>query len=280
MVTSVGNHWIDFSGLRPDPHDPGRYGAKGVCRYISALKPDGTPKNKVAWKVATRAECESYLAAGLDVVLNYEWYEGRMLEGAEAGRQDGIWALSQATAIGYPTGASIYFSHDTGVVDIPAIAAYLSACQQQLGDAYRVDIYSGSIVYEEMKRRGLVRYGWQAMASSWSNHQIGSAALLQNGRYWYNKNADENEVKSVPFGSWLQTKNGHPATHDQPHVEPNGPPGPPMYQVVAGDTLSALAARFGTSVHQLVAWNQDRHPSLATNPDLIRVGWILRVGWA
>ncbi|MDO4982085.1 MAG: LysM domain-containing protein [Eubacteriales bacterium] len=45
------------------------------------------------------------------------------------------------------------------------------------------------------------------------------------------------------------------------------------YEVVPGDSLSAIAMRFGTTVATLMALNKDR----ITNPDVIKVGWKLRV---
>jgi peptidoglycan/xylan/chitin deacetylase (PgdA/CDA1 family) len=52
---------------------------------------------------------------------------------------------------------------------------------------------------------------------------------------------------------------------------------PITYTVQAGDTLYAIAQRFGTSVAQLQAWNADRYPSLASDPTSIAVGWTLVV---
>jgi hypothetical protein len=49
------------------------------------------------------------------------------------------------------------------------------------------------------------------------------------------------------------------------------------WHVQPGDTLSGIAATRRTTVRALVAANADRHPSLATDPDLIRVGWTLRI---
>ncbi len=45
------------------------------------------------------------------------------------------------------------------------------------------------------------------------------------------------------------------------------------YRVVAGDTLSEIAWRFGTSVGAIMQLN----PGVITNPDLIKVGWVLRI---
>lgn len=59
-----------------------------------------------------------------------------------------------------------------------------------------------------------------------------------------------------------------------PRTPTDPPPASPTYTVVAGDTLSKIAARFGVSVTDLVTWN-----GLA-NPDAIEVGQVLKVGKA
>jgi hypothetical protein len=50
-----------------------------------------------------------------------------------------------------------------------------------------------------------------------------------------------------------------------------------MYTVQPGDTLSAIARHFQTTVQALVEANADRYPSLRTNPSLLQVGWILDI---
>lgn len=49
------------------------------------------------------------------------------------------------------------------------------------------------------------------------------------------------------------------------------------YTVRAGDGLAAIARAFGTTTGQLQAWNADRYPSLAANPNVIEPGWVLIV---
>ncbi len=49
------------------------------------------------------------------------------------------------------------------------------------------------------------------------------------------------------------------------------------YTVRPGDTLAEIAARHGTTVDELVTLNRDRYPSLAVRPDVIEVGWVLRL---
>ena len=49
------------------------------------------------------------------------------------------------------------------------------------------------------------------------------------------------------------------------------------YVVKSGDTLSGIAAKHGVTYQQLVEWNKGEYPTLADNPGLIRVGWVLKV---
>ncbi len=48
--------------------------------------------------------------------------------------------------------------------------------------------------------------------------------------------------------------------------------------VRSGDSLSAIAARNGTTTDALVRLNEGTYPSLRDDPGLIRVGWVLNVG--
>ncbi|HEX7172633.1 MAG TPA: polysaccharide deacetylase family protein [Candidatus Limnocylindria bacterium] len=60
-------------------------------------------------------------------------------------------------------------------------------------------------------------------------------------------------------------------------MSPETPTHGTIYTVRSGDSLAAIARSFGTSVEQLQAWNSDRYPSLATNPNVIEPGWELIV---
>ena len=60
------------------------------------------------------------------------------------------------------------------------------------------------------------------------------------------------------------------------------PPKPPTavavyYKVVSGDTLSGIAKRYGTTWQKLQTLNKTKYPSLATNPNYLKIGWVLRV---
>ena len=49
------------------------------------------------------------------------------------------------------------------------------------------------------------------------------------------------------------------------------------HKVVRGDNLSTIAKKYGTTVDYLVYWNKGTYPSLASNRNLINVGWTLKV---
>jgi LysM repeat protein len=52
------------------------------------------------------------------------------------------------------------------------------------------------------------------------------------------------------------------------------------YTVVAGDSLSLIAKKYlgnANKWRELVSLNKDKYPSLEKNPDLIKIGWVLKV---
>jgi peptidoglycan/xylan/chitin deacetylase (PgdA/CDA1 family) len=71
-----------------------------------------------------------------------------------------------------------------------------------------------------------------------------------------------------------------PSPSDEPSPSDAPTPSPVTgteYTVRAGDSLSSIARAFGTSTAQLQAWNADRYPSLASDPNVIEPGWLLLV---
>jgi peptidoglycan/xylan/chitin deacetylase (PgdA/CDA1 family) len=89
---------------------------------------------------------------------------------------------------------------------------------------------------------------------------------------------------SAPSGSPAATPAGSPSVmpSESPSAAPSeDPTATPVtgteYTVRAGDSLAAIARAYGTTTAQLQAWNADRHPSLATNPNVIEPGWVLIV---
>lgn len=55
-----------------------------------------------------------------------------------------------------------------------------------------------------------------------------------------------------------------------------------VYVVATGDTLTSIAATFGTTAQSVAYWNRATYPSLdpdssAYDPNTIRIGWTLRL---
>jgi peptidoglycan/xylan/chitin deacetylase (PgdA/CDA1 family) len=84
------------------------------------------------------------------------------------------------------------------------------------------------------------------------------------------------EPTATPGGSPTASPRESPST-----VPSEAPTATPIagteYTVRAGDSLAAIARAYGTTTAQLQAWNADRYPSLATNPNIIEPGWVLIV---
>ena len=75
---------------------------------------------------------------------------------------------------------------------------------------------------------------------------------------------------AAPSGAPTVPPTVAPTQRPEPTAKPSAAP-PQTYKVRSGDTLSAIATRFGTTVAKLAALN-----SIA-NPSLIRVGQVLRI---
>jgi len=88
--------------------------------------------------------------------------------------------------------------------------------------------------------------------------------------------------RALPPGGGTISVDPSPSPSPSDEPSPSGAPTPsPVtgteYTVRAGDSLSSIARAFGTSTAQLQAWNADRYPSLASDPNVIEPGWLLLV---
>jgi hypothetical protein len=191
--------WIDYSFSRPPLAQVRSMGATGVLRYLA---PD-TPATH--GKLLTAPERDQIFSADLDLALNFEWYEGRCLEGGAAGRQDAGTALAQARALGYPPKRCIYFSHDTGQWT-NAVLDYFDGVNAGLAGYYETGGYGGYGTVKALLDARKITRAWQTLA--WSNGQREPrAALYQNGRQWFGNAADENEVTG-PVNGWRGISSG------------------------------------------------------------------------
>ena len=106
-------------------------GYKACIRYIDG----GT----TSWKVLSTGELTRLIAAGFGVALVWETYEGRPLEGAAAGTQDGLRANADARRLGYPTTEAIIIACDTDInasnvtKAVEYCMAFKAACAHPVG---------------------------------------------------------------------------------------------------------------------------------------------------
>lgn len=272
--------WLDYSFARPNLKTAHRSGAVGVFRYLCPVS------SSTAGKIVDVAEYHAILAAGLDVVLNFEWYSGRCLEGHAAGLADGKVAYEQARQLGYPKGATIVFSHDTGTRNDARVAAYLEGAQSQMHGYYNVEgnaVYSGIDTVDAMVARKAAVGVWQTLA--WSNgRRSAHAHFYQNGRQWFGGGADEN-LRLRKDGAFVSHRDalaaaGHavipPKSHKPTPAKPSKPtkpiPAGGTYVVRSGDTLSKIAAR-----HGVANWRTLAALNHLSAPYTIRVGQKLKL---
>ncbi len=225
MSVTVGAKGIDFSFAHLDIDDIARNGARFVIRYSGGYGRIQNPGD-VGPKLCRKGDIAAAVRAGMDFIANSEWYEGRITEGSGAGAQDGAADLAFWQDVGLHRGASIYVSWDAAPLErqFDAVASYLQAYDRALDGVYKVDLYAGDPAIREMKRRGIINYGWRPNAGSWSGdpdghyyqradlwHEVqnlSSASIWQNGNYWYTKHADENIILQPHCGSHLQAAGG------------------------------------------------------------------------
>jgi hypothetical protein len=156
-------------------------GASGVSRYLSYVN------SRTAPKIVTKAEYDALLAAGLAVVLNWEYDTHDFTNAGFDARLAANEALRQARALGYPDVCPIYFSVDFDATagQWSTIAARFRAVNAVLGVA-RTGIYGPWDVLEWARRDGVAAWFWQAgMSTSWSagrNRNLWPGAHLRQRR--------------------------------------------------------------------------------------------------
>jgi outer membrane lipoprotein SlyB len=199
--------WIDT----PWPQDPARLKANGydIMRYICSDWNTG-PGTSMPNKRISRPELDRYVAAGVDVAVNFEDaaddYLGGYQRGKEKGQKAGTW---MATELGWPSGGVCCSSIDA---DLGTTWGGL-AQQYQRGFAdgltsagpYLPGIYGSSIALNGANDDGTAHVFWLTAASYWS-HGIPprEVHLRQNGYWPYGSDADLNVTVLEPIGSYLK----------------------------------------------------------------------------
>lgn len=252
---------LDYSWGRPNLDTVKAQGYSFVARYLAAYG---------GGKEISAGEAAQIRARGLGLVLVYEQYAKRPAEGRAAGVADAKTALAQARSVGFPDDRPIYFAvdWDTTPGDQAAIDEYLKGAASVIG-ADRVGVYGSFYVVERCAKNGSAKWFWQTYA--WSGGQVSSHThFLQylNGQTVGGAAVDFNESKKSDFGAW-GIGGGTTAPAPTPAPAPSTSGG--VYTVVKGDTLSGIAAKFGTTYQYLA------HINNIANPNIIFVGQKIKV---
>jgi len=184
---------LDYSSDRPDLTVAKEDGYEFVARYLY-----------LPTKGITKAEAIAIRAAGLGLVLIYESYAGRALEGQVAGAADGKTALAFARSIGFPDSRPLYFAVDFAGTSAqqPAIDAYLRGAANVIG-ASRVGVYGSYYVVERCFTNNTAKWFWQTRG--WSSGKISAHTHFYqylNGQMVGGASVDLNESKQADFGAW------------------------------------------------------------------------------
>jgi LysM repeat protein len=226
-----------------------------------------------SWKTIGEKEADVLVKAGLKIISIWETnptYARYFSE--DKGFLDGKQAFSFAKSIGQPEGSAIYFAvdYDAQTTDMQAILSYFYGVRESLGKDYKVGIYGSFAVLEMLHRSNAVDCYWQTAA--WSSGKV--ADFIDILQFGFNKKiagipVDYNQFLTCA-GSWSK------ATQPSSSIDSSSQPSPLFasnntYTVQPGDTLSWIAAHFGTTVFELVKVNNIK------DPNLIYVGQVLTI---
>jgi LysM repeat protein len=274
-VIEVSHKVLDYSYARFSGKQLHDMGAVAVGRYLTVV----TPETKA--KLLTRAEANGLSEAGIGIVSTFEYQGSDALGGYQQGKEYAALAHEQHTAVGGPAGRPIYFGVDFDTPDfaphlpntpenahakLGAIGHYFQGINDTLGGPHLTGAYGGYWVIKRLFEAGLIGWGWQTVAFS-GGQRYPRAAMLQNGFFG---SYDVNSADTDDFGQWrISWQPGAPGAGGVPAI----PATQVWHKVKPGDTLTALAAAYGTTVQAIAALN----PGLITDVNVIDVGWNIRI---
>ena len=192
---------VDYSFARPSPSGLHGAGYTFAARYFS-YDNSGTHG-----KILFEGEANALLAAGVDIVSNWEYAADDALGGYNAGVNDAKVAEGQAAAAGAPAARPIYFSVDFDATpgQQAPINDYMDGVASVLGRT-RTGAYGGYYVIKRLFDAGKITWGWQTYA--WSGGQWDPRAQLrqiQNGVTIAGGDCDIDEAEADDFGQWGHT---------------------------------------------------------------------------
>lgn len=284
---------LDEAWAKADPTAAKQWGASFIIGYISQ---DNTGKN------LTADDVRRIHAAGLDIVLNFEYNPQSAVGGAYNGTQDALIAVQRARELGAPRGTVIYFSIDFAVGSdraLATVADYIRAAATVCINAgYLADAYGGITTIGYLFDHQLIAYGWQTYA--WSNGEWDNRAALRqvrNGVTVAGANVDQDSAVRLDFGQWRPDGSvgiiGAIQGSDPMFLAKRNSDG--QYFVCDGmrsrpitpdeaNVLAYLATEYSgaaiTLMHQAVATNPPEWEASPNGsvPGIVRLGWVPAFG--
>ncbi len=262
---------IDYAWYRPSDYQLASTGCSTVARYI-------LPEWSSNGKDMDYSERAHLHALGYQIVLVYELWANRALDGYDAGVLDAKNALTGAQRAGLPRDSNvvIYLAIDWDITPAqkPAAAQYTRGFASVLG-WNRTGAYGGYWALKYLFENTPLQWGWQTYA--WSGglwHPKANFRQDSNGYYWGGQ-GDHNTITGAT-GAWRPdgSADGAGAYVTAPSLPSPTPvpvaPSGGAYTVRSGDTLSGIASRYGTTWQAVWAANR-----WISNPNFIRIGWTL-----
>jgi hypothetical protein len=253
--------WADYSFTRPSFAALKAAGVVGVSRYLCWVN------TNTYGKIIFKPEYDGLLAAGIDVILNWEFDAQDELGGASSGSIQATEAVRQAKLLGYPAGATIYFSGDFDETpgEASTVAAYFQAAAPIVHAAgYRIGVYGDYYVVGRLFDAKLIDDAWQTYA--WSGGQWDPRANMRqtlNGVSIGGQDADLDQSVGVAYSAM------HPYTA-APSAPPVLPGGGDMKEYILAQDVSGpdkAAIYVGNGMHR-------RH--IKDMEDLKNVQWWIR----
>jgi hypothetical protein len=180
---------------------PAQVRAAGKDFVIGYVGQDTTGKN------ITKSEVDAYRAAGVAVLLVYEYSATAVHGGASAGTTDADLAVRQAQALGYPQGCAIAFAADEDTSANPSIVdAYARAFTARVHAAgYRSMVYGGLATVRRCADLRLTDLQWQTYAWSGTPTTWDPRAAIrqvQNGVTIAGADVDLDTAMTADYGAW------------------------------------------------------------------------------
>lgn len=252
---------LDYSWARPGGARIKAAGYRFVVRYLFEDGQGG--------KGIDASELADLVANGLEIVLVYEAYAASPKGGRAVGVAHAQASEREIKRLGLPAKSPVYFAidWDAGAGEQGAVDEYLRGAASVVG-MERVGVYGSADVMTRCMQNKSATWFWQTYA--WSRGRVQQGIHLYQYLNGQNLNGavDYNRTSLDNYGQ--VSKAGSIASNPVP--TPSNPANASgTYTVRAGDTLSSIASRYGTSYQELAKING------IANPNVINVGQVLKL---